>query len=38
VLVGEELTYSAEGTPVLSGVMCYRADAYRFHADLFRPV
>ena len=37
VLVGEETTYAVDGTPVLCGVMCYRADAYRFHADLFRP-
>ena len=37
VLVGEELTYGADGTPVLAGVMSYRADAYRFEADLFRP-
>ncbi len=38
VLVGEELTYGVDGTPILCGLMCYRADAYRFHADLFRPV
>jgi GntR family transcriptional regulator len=38
VLIGEEVTYAVDGTPILCGVMCYRADAYRFHADLFRPV
>lgn len=38
VLIGEETTYAVDGTPVLCGVMSYRADAYRFHADLFRPV
>lgn len=38
VLIGEEVTYAVDGTPVLCGVMCYRADAYRFQADLFRPV
>ena len=38
VLVGEEITYAVDGTPVLCGVLCYRHDAYRFHADLFRPV
>lgn len=38
VLVGEEITYGLDGTPILCGVMCYRADAYRFQADLFRPV
>jgi GntR family transcriptional regulator len=37
VLVGEELAYLADGSPVMSGVMSYRADAYRFQADLFRP-
>jgi GntR family transcriptional regulator len=37
VLVGEELTYDTDGTPVLAGIMSYRADAYRFEADLFRP-
>jgi GntR family transcriptional regulator len=36
VLVGEELTYLTDGTPILSGTMSYRSDAYRFQADLFR--
>jgi GntR family transcriptional regulator len=38
VLVGEEVTYTAEGLPILAGTMSYRADAYRFEADLYRPV
>jgi GntR family transcriptional regulator len=38
ILVGEEITYTAEGIPILSGTMSYRADAYRFEADLYRPV
>ncbi|MFE2749347.1 GntR family transcriptional regulator [Streptomyces scopuliridis] len=38
VLIGEELTYSDDGSPVLTGRMVYRSDAYRFQADLFRPV
>jgi GntR family transcriptional regulator len=37
VLIGEETTYTADGTPVLAGRMVYRSDAYRFQADLFRP-
>jgi GntR family transcriptional regulator len=37
ILIGEEITYSADGTPVVAGTMSYRADAYRFEADLFRP-
>jgi GntR family transcriptional regulator len=36
VLIGEELTYLADGSPILAGTMSYRADAYRFQADLFR--
>lgn len=36
ILVGEELTYLTDGSPILAGVMSYRADAYRFQADLFR--
>lgn len=36
VLVGEEVAYTADGTPVLLGVNRYRGDAYRFQADLFR--
>ncbi|MGW2261360.1 GntR family transcriptional regulator [Streptomyces sp. NPDC001780] len=38
VLVGEELTYADDGSLVLAGRMVYRSDAYRFQADLFRPV
>src|SRR5262249_2390346 len=36
VLIGEELTYLTDGAPILAGTMSYRADAYRFQADLFR--
>lgn len=38
VLIGEELTYADDGSLVLTGRMVYRSDAYRFQADLFRPV
>jgi GntR family transcriptional regulator len=38
VLVGEEVGYSDAGRPVLVGATRYRGDAYRFQADLFRPV
>ncbi|MGW3954232.1 GntR family transcriptional regulator [Streptomyces sp. NPDC004752] len=38
VLIGEELTYAVDGSPVLAGKMVYRSDAYRFQADLFRPI
>ncbi len=38
VLIGEEVTYADDGTPVLAGRMTYRSDAYRFQADLFRPI
>ncbi|MEU1342239.1 GntR family transcriptional regulator [Streptomyces sp. NPDC090075] len=38
VLIGEELTYTDDGSPVLVGRMVYRSDAYRFQADLFRPI
>ncbi|MGX1675453.1 GntR family transcriptional regulator [Streptomyces sp. NPDC055400] len=38
VLIGEELTYADDGSLLLSGRMVYRSDAYRFQADLFRPV
>jgi len=38
VLVGEETTYDAEGVPVLLSRTVYRGDAYRFEADLFRPL
>lgn len=36
VLVGDEIAYTADGTPVLLGHNRYRGDAYRFEADLFR--
>jgi GntR family transcriptional regulator len=36
VLIGEELTYLTDGSPILAGTMSYRSDAYRFQADLFR--
>lgn len=36
ILIGEELTYLTDGSPILAGTMSYRADAYRFQADLFR--
>jgi GntR family transcriptional regulator len=36
ILVGEEIAYLTDGSPILTGVMSYRADAYRFQADLFR--
>lgn len=38
VLIGEELTYTDDGSTVLAGRMIYRSDAYRFQADLFRPI
>ncbi|WP_240653757.1 GntR family transcriptional regulator [Streptomyces sp. AcE210] len=38
VLIGDEVAYTADETPVLAGAMAYRSDAYRFQADLFRPL
>lgn len=38
VLIGEELTYADDGSLILAGRMVYRSDAYRFQADLFRPI
>ncbi|GAA3468655.1 GntR family transcriptional regulator [Nonomuraea roseola] len=38
VLVGDEVAYDAEGVPVLLGRTVYRGDAYRFEADLYRPL
>jgi DNA-binding GntR family transcriptional regulator len=38
VLIGEEVTYSDDGAAVLTGRMTYRSDAYRFQADLYRPI
>jgi GntR family transcriptional regulator len=37
VLVGDEITYDAFGAVILTGTLSYRADAYRFEADLYRP-
>ncbi|WP_159807137.1 GntR family transcriptional regulator [Cellulomonas citrea] len=37
VLVGSEVAYTADSTPILIGVNHYRGDAYRFEADLYRP-
>jgi GntR family transcriptional regulator len=36
VLVGDEVAYTQDGTPVLIGHNKYRGDAYRFEADLYR--
>lgn len=36
ILVGDEITFDRTGVPVLVGSLSYRADAYRFEADLFR--
>ncbi|MBN8881475.1 GntR family transcriptional regulator [Salana multivorans] len=36
ILVGDEVAFTADGTPVLLGHNRYRGDAYRFEADLFR--
>jgi len=38
VLEGREVTYDAAGVPVLLGRSTYRGDAYRFQADLYRPL
>lgn len=38
VLVGEEVTYDTEQVPVLLSTTVYRGDAYRFEADLYRPL
>ena len=35
VLVGREVAYITDGTPVLIGINHYRGDAYRFQADPF---
>ncbi|HEY8302580.1 MAG TPA: GntR family transcriptional regulator [Jatrophihabitans sp.] len=37
ILIGDEVTYDVYGAVVLAGTMAYRADAYRFEADLYRP-
>ena len=36
VLVARDVTYTVERTPITITVNCYRGDAYRFTADLFR--
>jgi GntR family transcriptional regulator len=38
VLVGHEVTYDTEQVPVLLSTTVYRGDAYRFEADLYRPL
>jgi GntR family transcriptional regulator len=38
VLIGREIAYLADGRPVLLGINTYRGDAYRFQADLYRPL
>jgi GntR family transcriptional regulator len=38
ILVGHEITYDADGVPVLLSTTRYRGDAYRFQADLYRPL
>lgn len=38
VLIGQETTYDDHGTPILLGRAVYRGDAYRFEADLYRPL
>jgi GntR family transcriptional regulator len=38
VLVGDEVTYDTAEVPVLTSHTVYRADAYRFQADLYRPL
>ncbi len=38
VLVGDEVTYDTAEVPVLTSHTIYRADAYRFQADLYRPL
>jgi DNA-binding GntR family transcriptional regulator len=38
ILVGREIGYTADGAPLLVGVNHYRGDAYRFEADLYRPI
>lgn len=38
VLVGREVTYTGDGSPVNLGLAQYRGDAYEFQADLFRPL
>ena len=35
-LIGDEVGYAADGTPLLVGRNTYRGDAYRFEADLYR--
>jgi GntR family transcriptional regulator len=36
ILIGDEITFDRQGVPVLAGSLRYRADAYRFEADLYR--
>lgn len=37
-LVAEELTFDKSGVPILRATLTYRADSYRFQADLLRSV
>jgi GntR family transcriptional regulator len=37
-LIAEELTYDRGGLPILRATLTYRADSYRFQADLLRPI
>ncbi len=37
VLVGSEISYTRDDTPINLGCAMHRGDAYRFEADLFRP-
>ncbi|MCL2464355.1 MAG: GntR family transcriptional regulator [Micrococcales bacterium] len=36
ILIGEDIAYRSDGSPVLLGLNYHRGDAYRFEADLFR--
>jgi GntR family transcriptional regulator len=38
VLIARDITYTVERKPIMVTVNCYRGDAYRFTADLFRSV
>lgn len=38
LLVGREVAFDARGVPILTSKVSYRGDAYRFEADLYRPI
>lgn len=38
VLLARDITFTLDRTPLVITLNCYRGDAYRFTADLFRPV